>query len=145
MRYQVIGDSADSLAKMTGPAAAMVPESPSSAALYEKDKSLKPVLSNQNNQVKTAPAVEVLDEKSRAVDADEDELVHDENLQEALAAAKARIDLLTKEVDDQKSMVSSTKAAVATKRPAPGAQEGLSIPQAALLVVISFLVGWLLF
>lgn len=143
MRYQVIGDSAESLAKMSA-AAALVPESPSSAALYEKDKLLKPVLSNQSSQVKTAPDAKA-DAEGGLADGDEAEMDHDEKLQEALAAAKARIDVLTKEVDDRKSVMSSTKTAVSTKRPASAAQEGLSIPQAALLVVISFLVGWLLF
>jgi hypothetical protein len=70
----------------------------------------------------------------------------DASLQEALEKAQARIRALSSELEEQKSITdakvgSSSGKSSAVVRPAAG----IPLPQAALLVLVAFLVGWFFF
>lgn len=160
VRYNISGSIAgDGSNELSG-----IPASPASP-MYHEDLSATAAETNGGLRAdlhsrdlksdKLAAPVSV--SSSRAVsasDAHHHALGTDPNLQEALEEAQSKIRALSKELEDQKSIVSSSSDGQSLKSSSTFAsnktalahqQSGLPLPQAAALVLIAFLIGWFFF
>lgn len=115
-------------------------KSPASVPSSEPHSVLAPVAAVPVKSRSAAPATKPQQPPSYT------QLDQDASLQEALDKAQARIRALSSELEEQKSITSvkansSSSKSNAVARPTAG----VPLPQAALLVLVAFLVGWFFF